>query len=106
VRQSFLTLPGILPFSTGESNRLPDLAVRACAAAVACGTELFMSPHELPPDLPPEEQLRLLENAYAELLMDDMDAKVLTALWLQIKELRNRLELPIYGYVTPREQRN
>lgn len=60
----------------------------------------------LPSDLPLDEQLRQLEDLYANLLMNDSDTKILTTIWGQIKLLREQLNLPIYNYVTPKELRS
>ena len=55
--------------------------------------------------LPLEEQLHLLEDSYANCLMEDVDASTLSQLWNHIKELRRLLTMPIYDYVTPAELR-
>ena len=52
------------------------------------------------------EQLAQLEDLYAEQLMNDMDAKVLSRLWDMIKQLRTQLQVPIYDYVTPPDKRS
>ena len=57
------------------------------------------------PDLPPAEQLQALEDAYAELLMEDAGVGTLAQLWNNIKALRKELSFPIYEYVTPAELR-
>ena len=57
------------------------------------------------PDPTPAEQLQFLEDAYAELMMENTDAATLSQLWKSIKELRKELNLPIYEYVTPKEER-
>ena len=57
------------------------------------------------PNRTPEEQLQALEDAYAELLLDDVDAHTLSQLWNHIKELRRLLTMPIYENVTPAELR-
>ena len=57
------------------------------------------------PDSTQAEQLQFLEDAYAELLMDDTDVATLNQLWNNIKELRKQLKLPVYEYLTPKEQR-
>ena len=52
-------------------------------------------------DSTPAEQLQALEDAYAELLMEDVDAATLSQLWNNIKALRKQLGFTIYENVTP-----
>jgi hypothetical protein len=45
---------------------------------------------------PLADQLKVLEDAYADLLMEDVDAQTLSQLWNNIKELRQQLGFPIH----------
>ena len=57
------------------------------------------------PNLSLAQQLQALEDAYAELLLEGVDAATLSQLWNNIKKLRNQMNLPIYDNVTPPELR-
>lgn len=52
-------------------------------------------------DLPLDEQLKQLEDLYAECLMEGMDPNGLTRIWEQIKAIRQQLQAPIYDHLTP-----
>ncbi|MDB5197949.1 MAG: hypothetical protein JWP88_2320 [Flaviaesturariibacter sp.] len=54
-----------------------------------------MSPHPKS-SLSLEEQLQLLEDLYAECLLNGEDISTLSLLWHQIKMLRQHLNLPIF----------
>jgi hypothetical protein len=59
-----------------------------------CYFALLMSLPENNPALellPPEEQLNLLEDLYAQCLFDDADAFALSQIWEKIKRLRLQL---------------
>lgn len=57
------------------------------------------------PTTPLSEQLSQLEDLYAEYLTTEADARQLAELWKQIKVLRAQLNVPVYDYVTPKDQR-
>lgn len=44
----------------------------------------------------PKEQLRVLEDTYAECMIIEADTRTLSALWNQIKGLRQQSGLPIH----------
>jgi hypothetical protein len=65
------------------------------------------APHLINTSLPLTEQLRELEDYFAECLIDNADPRVLTQLWKMILAIRHQLNEPIYYHDTlTKEDRN